>query len=100
MLNNHDQEEPLREVRGDTTLWHIKETLHRIGGPALECADGFKSWFKDGQHHRTDGPAVEFPSGVKLWFLDGDRFDHLDEYCDAAGIAGSDKTIFLLKWAE
>ncbi|CAB4130275.1 hypothetical protein UFOVP116_357 [uncultured Caudovirales phage] len=100
MPNNRDQEEPQREVRGDTTLWHINETLHRIGGPALECENGFRSWFKDGQHHRIDGPAVEFPSGSKQWYVDGVRFDNIHEYCDAAGIVGLDKTIFLLKWVE
>ena len=49
------------------------DELHRQHGPALECTNGAKYWFLDGQRHRTDGPAIENPSGDKYWFLDGQR---------------------------
>ena len=44
---------------------------HRVHGPAVECADGTKSWYQNGQRHRTDGPAIEWPDGARAWYLDG-----------------------------
>jgi hypothetical protein len=45
--------------------------LHRIDGPAIEYADGYKAWWVDGKLHRLDGPAVELNSGSKEWWVDG-----------------------------
>jgi len=45
--------------------------LHRTDGPAIEWADGDKSWWVDGKRHRIDGPAIEYASGAKEWFVDG-----------------------------
>jgi hypothetical protein len=50
--------------------------LHRLDGPAVECADGSNAWFIDGKPHRLDGPAVEYADGSKEWFIDG---KHLSE---------------------
>ena len=36
-----------------------KGQLHRIDGPAVEYADGSKSWYINGKFHRIDGPAIE-----------------------------------------
>ena len=38
---------------------------HRVDGPAVEFADGDKSWYIHGECHRVDGPAVERADGYK-----------------------------------
>jgi hypothetical protein len=45
---------------------------HREDGPAIEYANGYKSWFLNGKRHREDGPAVEYADGDKAWFLNGE----------------------------
>ena len=47
--------------------------LHRVDGPAIEYADGSKSWYLNGKRHRTDGPAIEMSSGTREWYLNGKR---------------------------
>ena len=55
-------------------FWYKEGTkiLHREDGPAVEWADGTKSWYRDGKRHREDGPAVEAADGSKWWYLNGD----------------------------
>jgi hypothetical protein len=48
-----------------------KDKYHRLDGPAIEYADGSKSWCVNGKLHRLDGPAVEYASGDKSWYVDG-----------------------------
>jgi hypothetical protein len=45
--------------------------LHRTGGPAVEWADGHRSWYVNGQLHRVDGPAVEFGADHRYWYMNG-----------------------------
>jgi hypothetical protein len=45
--------------------------FHREDGPAVEYADGVKSWYLNGKRHREDGPAVEWSNGYKSWYLNG-----------------------------
>ena len=47
--------------------------LHRIHGPALECANGAKYWYLNDRPHRTTGPAIEWADGDKSWYLDGEQ---------------------------
>ena len=59
-----------------TTRWYkdAKGTvLHRTDGPAIEWANGYKSWWLNGQLHRVDGPAIECASGAKFWWLNGEE---------------------------
>lgn len=44
---------------------------HREDGPAVEWADGIKSWWLNGKRHREDGPAIEWADGIKSWYLNG-----------------------------
>ena len=39
--------------------------FHREGGPAVEPADGYKAWYRNGLRHREDGPAIEWDSGKR-----------------------------------
>jgi len=59
---------------GKTVRWYKWETdeLHREDGPAIEMADGYKSWYLNGKRHRKDGPAVEYANGNKWWYLNGE----------------------------
>ena len=61
------------EVGATCTFWYREGTtiLHRVGGPAVEFADGTKEWYLNGQLHREDGPAVEFAGVKKQWYLNG-----------------------------
>ena len=49
-----------------------KGKYHRTDGPAVECGNGYKKWYIDGEKHREDGPAVEGPGG-KVWYINGKR---------------------------
>lgn len=42
------------------------DDLHRLDGPAEECADGNKYWYQDNKFHRIDGPAIEYADGSKV----------------------------------
>ena len=59
-----------------TTRWYkdAKMTIrHRVGGPAIEWADGDKSWWLNGLRHRQHGPAVEYANGDQRWYLNGQQ---------------------------
>ena len=57
-----------------TICWYNdKDRLHRLNGPAIEHADGDKSWYVNGKRHRLDGPAIEYASGYKEWWVEGKR---------------------------
>ena len=63
---------PLRiNIDRDREWRNEKNNLHREDGPAVEEADGCKSWWVNGKRHKVDGPAVEYVSGLKMWYLDG-----------------------------
>ena len=53
--------------------WYVNGKLHRVDGPAAEWANGTKSWWVNDQYHREDGPAVEWANGTKLWYVNGKR---------------------------
>ena len=58
---------------GDRIYRNSNGQKHRQHGPAVEWANGHKSWFLNGELHRTTGPAVERSNGDKEWFLDGEQ---------------------------
>lgn len=45
--------------------------LHRVGGPAIEWAEGTKGWYIHGELHREDGPAIEWIDGSTEWYYKG-----------------------------
>ena len=51
--------------------WFLNGKWHRMDGPAIENANGFKAWWVNGKRHRTDGPAIEYANGHKQWYLNG-----------------------------
>ena len=69
------------EVDGDGSrrYYNTNGELHRTDGPAVEYADGDKSWYQNGQLHRIDGPAVEWADGIKEWYINGEELTE-DEF--------------------
>ena len=54
-----------------TVRWYDnKNQLHRLEGPAIEHANGYKAWFVEGKLHRLDGPAIEYANGDKEWYVE------------------------------
>ena len=55
---------------------HGTKQLHRLDGPAVERADGYRAWYQNGKRHRIDGPAIEWTNGEKdnidsFWYQNG-----------------------------
>jgi len=83
---------------GDKIYKNSKGYYHRLDGPAVECLNGNKFWYKEGKRHREKGPAIEWADGVKYWYKDG-KLHRVDgpakEYTDG------DKIWSILdKWLE
>lgn len=59
-----------------TTRWFKPGTqiFHRLDGPAVEYADGYKAWYQNGNRHRLDGPAIEYADGFKAWYIGGVKY--------------------------
>lgn len=55
-------------------VWRLPNgASHRVGGPAVEHADGSREWLEHGLPHRLDGPAVELADGRTEWWVRGRR---------------------------
>jgi len=54
-----------------TKIYHRDNSL-----PAVEYANGTKSWYVNGQRHRdNDLPAIEYANGDKEWWVNGVQVD-------------------------
>ena len=81
MDNIIEQEQPELVIDAyGTKAWWLNGKRHRIGGPAVEWADGETWWYLNGERHRTDGPAIEYADGTKWWYLNGYAYS-LEDYC-------------------
>ncbi len=67
----HREHDPAIEWANGDKSWLIDGSLHREGGPAMEKLDGYKVWYNKGLLHREDGPAMEDADGGKYWYLNG-----------------------------
>ena len=55
--------------------YYENDILHREGGPAIECKNGEKYYYKYGKTHRIDGPAIIWYNPYEEgWYLDGVRY--------------------------
>ena len=59
--------------QGERMTTFYRTTRHRLDGPAIEYADGYKVWYVDDKPHRVDGPAIDYPDGYKSWYVQGIR---------------------------
>ena len=64
----HREGGPAVEYADGTKSWYLNGRYHRVDGPACDSSS-FKSWWLNGKRHRTDGPAVEWADGTKAWYL-------------------------------
>ena len=71
MTIHHRLDGPAVECADEYKSWWVDGKQHRLDGPAVEYADGSKSWWVDDKLHRLDGPAVEYARGSKAWYVDG-----------------------------
>jgi hypothetical protein len=62
----------VEQANGDK-YWYQNGKLHRIDGPAVEWSNDSKHWYQNGQRHRLDGPAIERANGAKLWYIQGEK---------------------------
>src|SRR6056300_220307 len=92
MTIRHREDGPAIENANGSKSWYLNNRLHREDGPAIENANGDKSWFLDGKRHREDGPAIEWSDGSKSWYLNGKR--HREDG-PAIENANGDKSWFL-----
>jgi hypothetical protein len=57
-------------IERGTSYYYLNGKFHREDGPAIEWADGDKSWYRHGELHREDGPAIEYgKTARKRYFL-------------------------------
>jgi hypothetical protein len=66
----HRTDGPAVEYADGSKSWYVDGKLHRSDGPAVEHSDGYNAWYVDGKLHRSDGPAVEYSDGSKAWYVD------------------------------
>ncbi len=76
----HRLDAPAVEYANGEKSWYKNGLKHRLGGPAIEWPDGTKHWYKDGNLHRLDGPAVMCDDGYKGWYKDGCFFRNKDVF--------------------
>ena len=85
---------------GNICYYNDLNQYHREDGPAIEFADGSKSWYLNNQLHREDGPAIEYADGTKFWYLN-DQLHREDgpaiEYADGISIGISEANILTAK---
>ena len=77
----HRTDGPAIEFADGTKSWFVEGRLHRTDGPAVKHANGSEYWYIDDRLHRTDGPAIEYADGDKHWFIYGTEYS-LEEYID------------------
>ena len=70
----HRLDGPAIEFANGTKSWCQNGKLHRLDGPAVEYVNGTKYWYQNGKLHRLDGPAVEFADGANEWYIEGVKF--------------------------
>jgi hypothetical protein len=75
-------------------FWKNKDgELHRTNGPAIEYANGGRSWYINGKRHRLDGQAIDRADGRREWYVNDKYYskDSLMVQLLKAKIEGRDK---------
>ena len=76
----HREDGPAIEYANGTKSWYLNSQRHREDGPAIEYADGSKCWYRNDQRHREDGPAIEYADGRKEYWLLGIQYKTKKDY--------------------
>jgi hypothetical protein len=67
----HREDGPAIEYADGGKSWWINGEVHRENGPAEDYVSGYRAWSIHGIEHREDGPAIEYGDGRKEWYLQG-----------------------------
>lgn len=70
-LSNNSASKCAVDKIGNKFWYNYRGQLHRMDGPAIEYADGGKSWYQNNKLHRIKGPAVKCVNGDKYWYQNG-----------------------------
>jgi hypothetical protein len=71
---HHRLDGPANECSNGEKRWYKEGKLHRLNGPAFERDKDDNHWYKEGKLHRLDGPAREWFDGTKEWHVEGKRY--------------------------
>ena len=95
--NLHRADGPaLEHANGDRSWWQYG-LRHRTGGPAVEFATGDKWWYQHGKIHRADGPAIEWANGRSTWYSN-DNCLSFDKWLNKVDLSGEGKVMMKLKY--
>lgn len=72
-LHRPEEDGPALELANGTKSWWRKGKAHRVNGPAVENVDGSRFWYIEDCLHRLDGPAAEYANGAKFWLINGEK---------------------------
>lgn len=78
----HRMDGPAVECADGSKEWWMNGKIHRDGAPAVELADGTKKWYQHDKLHREDGPAVEFKDWINFWYLNDSWFDTPEKWAE------------------
>ena len=79
-----EQQSTMKVDAEGNKFWRLPNgKLYRIGGPAVENANGDKLWYVNDKLHREDGPAVEYANGDKEWYVNDKRYDTPSDWAEA-----------------
>jgi hypothetical protein len=65
----HREDEPAIEWANGDKSYYLNGKRHRENGPAVEIKDGFKFYYINDKRHREDGPAMEYENGHKDYYI-------------------------------
>ncbi len=68
IISNHH---PLMTTH--TYMWIKDNKLCRLSGPAVVSPNKYNIYMENDNYHRLDGPAIEWADGEKSWYIDGDH---------------------------
>ena len=65
----------IKELPNGDLYYYKGDELHRDDDlPAVECSNGYKAWYQDGEKHRETGPATT----TNQYYLHDDVYDYED----------------------
>ena len=81
------KEYKVKVTKYSTKWFNLEGKLHRKDGPAVECSNGYKSYFINDKLHREDGPAIEYKNGYKAYYINGknlteQEFNNRNKSCE------------------
>ena len=95
----HRKDGPAIEYANGAKTWYLNGKLHRTDGPAIERSNGDKCWYKNGNPHREDGPATEWTDGTKFYYLNNEKLSKEEyiQYIKSKSICPAKKAKILKK---